>query len=100
MQLNTSIYGLKQAARWWNFAIDTYLKSNGHRKCSADPCTCIKQVKDKDGKIDFIVLAFYVDDILWFSNSPEMLKKEKESLAKRFKAEDMRDVSYMFLVCL
>ena len=95
MQLNKSIYGLKQAARCWNLAIDTYLKSNGHRKCSADPCIYIKQVKDKDGKIDFIILALYVDDILWFSNSPEMLKREKESLAKRFKVDDMGEVSYV-----
>ena len=94
-KLNKSIYGLKQAARCWNFAIDTYLKSNGYRKCSADPCIYIKSVKCKDGKIDFIILALYVDDILWFSNNAEMLKKEKAALAKRFKVDDMGEVSYV-----
>jgi hypothetical protein len=39
-----------------------------------------------------------MDDILWFSNNTEMLKKEKEALAKRFQVEDMGEV--MFLVYL
>ena len=55
----------------------------------------IKQAKYKDRKINFVILALFVDDILWFSNSPEMLKKEKESLAKRFKVDDMGEVSYV-----
>jgi hypothetical protein len=37
-KLNRSIYGLKQAARCWNSAIDTFLISNGYRKLNADPC--------------------------------------------------------------
>ena len=42
--------------------------------------------------------ACWMDDILWFSNNTEMLKKEKEALAKRFQVEDMGEV--MFLVYL
>ena len=44
-KLNKSIYGLKQAARCWNFAIDTYLKSSGYRKYNADPCIYIHHQK-------------------------------------------------------
>jgi hypothetical protein len=40
-------------------------------------------------------LALYVDDILWFNNNTEMLKKEKEDLARRFKVDDMGEVSYV-----
>ena len=47
-KLNKSIYGLKQASRCWNTAIDTFLLSNGYKKCSADPCVYIKSVKRKD----------------------------------------------------
>jgi hypothetical protein len=89
MQVKQKHLWLKQAARCWNFAIDTYLKSNGYRKCTADPCIYIKSIKRKNGTIDFVILALYVDDILWFSNSTEMLKKEKEAIAKRFKVADM-----------
>ncbi len=55
----------------------------------------IKSIKRKNGKIDFVILALYVDDILWFSNNTGMLKKEKEALAKRFKVDDMGEVSYV-----
>ena len=49
-----------------------------------------KLIKDKDGKIDVVLLALYFDDILWFSNS-----LQKESLAKRYKVDDMGEVSYV-----
>ena len=94
-KLNRSIYGLKQAARNWNSAIDTFLKERDYKKWSADSCLYIKSVEGKDGKIHFVILALYVDDILWFSNNTEMLKKEKEALAKRFKVEDLGEVGYI-----
>jgi hypothetical protein len=77
-KLNKSIHGLKQAARCWNVAIDTFLLSNGYRKCGADPCVYMKSVKQEDGKIDFVIIALYVDDILFFSNNTQMLKEEKK----------------------
>ena len=94
-KLNKSIYGLKQAARCWNAAIDTFLLSNGYKKCSADPCVYIKLVKRKDGKIDFVIIALYVDDIILCSNNTNMLKKEKLALAKRFKVEDLGELHYV-----
>ena len=94
-KLNKGIYGLKQAARCWNAAIDTYLLSSGYKKCSADPCVYMKSVKQKNGKIDFVIIALYVDDILWFSNNTEMLKTEKLALAKRFKVEDFGELHYV-----
>eukprot|EP00794_Sanderia_malayensis_P019750 gene19750-biopygen16400 len=52
-KLRKSIYGLKQAARCWNFAIDHFLKSNGYNSCDADSCMYIKLMKD-NSKIHFI----------------------------------------------
>ena len=46
-KLKKCIYGLKQAARCWNVAIDTFLLSNGYRKCSADPC--VYEVGEAEG---------------------------------------------------
>ena len=86
---------MKQAARCWNAAIDTFLLSNGYKKCSADPCVYIKSVKRKDGKIDFVIIALYVDDIILCSNNMNMLKKEKLALAKRFKVEDLGELHYV-----
>ena len=93
-KLNKSIHGLKQAARCWNVAIDTFLLSNGYRKCGADPCVYMKSVKREDGKIDFVIIALYVDDIL-FSNNTQMLKEEKLALAKQFKVEDLGELHYI-----
>ena len=94
-KLNKSIYGLKQAARCWNAEIDTFLLSNGYKKCSADPCVYIKSVKRKDGKIDFVIIALYVDDIILCLNNTNMLKKEKLALAKRIKVEDLGELHYV-----
>ena len=93
--LKKSIYGLKQAARCWNFAIDSQLKSNGYKNSSADSCLYVKSVRQSNGKIDFTILALYVDAILLFSNSIDMLMKEKISLGKRFKVEDQGEVHYI-----
>ena len=94
-KLKKSIYGLKQAARCWNIAIDTLLKSNGYKNSSADSCLYIKSVKQSNGEVDFTILALYVDDILLFSNNTDMLMKEKMSLGKRFKVEDQGEVHYV-----
>ena len=41
-KLNKGIYGLKQAARCWNVAIDDYLKSSGYTQSTADPCIIVR----------------------------------------------------------
>ena len=55
----------------------------------------MKSVKRKDGKIDFVIIALYVDDILFFSNNIKMLKEEKLALAKRFKVEYLGELHYV-----
>ena len=52
-------------------------------------------MKQSNGKVDFIILALYVDDILLFSNNIDMLTKEKITLGKRFKVEDQDEVHYV-----
>ena len=41
-KLKRSIYGLKQAARCWNLAMDKFLKSSGYKCSGADSCLYIK----------------------------------------------------------
>ena len=94
-KLKKSLYGLKQAARCWNSAIDGYLKSNGYKQVGADSCLYMKSVKQQNGKIDFVILSIHVDDILLFSNSVPMLNEEKVSLGTRFKIEDLGEVNHV-----
>ena len=99
-KLKKSIYGLKQAARCWNSAIDSHLKSNGYKNSGADPCVYIKSVRQSNGKIDFVILAIWVDDILMFSDNSDMLTDEKVSLSSRFKVEDLDEMHYILGMCV
>ena len=99
-KLKKSIYGLKQAARCWNSAIDSHLKSNGYKNSGADSCVYIKSVRQSNGRIDFVNLAIWVDDTLMFSNNIDMLTDEKVSLGSRFKVEDLGEMYYILGMCV
>ena len=99
-KLKKSIYGLKQVARCLNSAIDSHLKSNGYKNSGADPCVYIKSVRQSNGRIDFVILAIWVDDILMFSNNIDMLTDEKVSLGSRFKVEDLGEMHYIHGMCV
>ena len=94
-KLNKSIYGLKQSARCWNSTLDEFLTSSGYRTSPADECISIKQFKNSNGKINFVILAVYVDDMLPVSNDIDFLNAEKKSLCDRFEMTDQREVHYI-----
>ena len=50
-KLKKSIYGLKQSARCWNTAIDTFLKSSGYKQMKSDSCLYMKSIRDRNGVI-------------------------------------------------
>ena len=75
--LNKRIYGLKQAARCWNAAIDSFLKDNGYKCSTADSCLYIKSEKKAEGQVNFVIIALYVEDILVVSNSNAMINEER-----------------------
>ena len=99
-KLKKSIYGLKQAACCWNFAIDVHLKLNRNKNCGADPCVYIKSVRQSNGRIDFVILAIWVDDILIFSDNIDMQTQEKASIGSRFKVEDLGKMHYILGMCV
>ena len=99
-KLQRSIYGLKQAARCWNLAMDKFLKSSGYKCSGADSCLYTKLRKEESGKISFVILALYVDDILLISNQPGLLKNEKQLLADRFDIVDQGEVHYILGMCI
>ena len=94
-KLKKSIYGLKQSARCWNTTLDEYLKSVGYRKSDADGCIYVKSVKETDGRISFVILGVYVDDIIPVSNNPALLKVEKAALCERFEMIDQGEIHYL-----
>ena len=91
-RLNKSIYGLKQSARCWNCTLDEFLTSSGYRRSAADECIYIKQIKNSNSKISFVILAVYVDDMLPVSNDIDFLNAEKKSLCDRFEMTDQGEI--------
>ena len=94
-KLNKAIYGLKQAARCWNVAIDSFLKTHGYKCSSADSCLYIKSVQKDAKKVDFVIIALYVDDILIISNNIEMVNEEKQLISLRFEMVDQGELHYI-----
>ena len=94
-KLNKAIYGLKQAARCWNVAIDSFLKAHGYKCSSADSCLYIKSMQKDAKKVDFVIIALYVDDILIISNNIEMVNEEKQLLSERFEMVDQGELHYI-----
>ena len=88
-KLNKSMYGLKQASRYWFNTIDEFLKNSGNVQYNSDPCLYIKREGD-----NLMLIALYVDDLLLASNNKKMLRKEKEALKRRFEMKDLREVHY------
>ena len=93
--MKKSIYGPKQSARCWNLTLDEALISSGYRKSDADGCIYVKSVKNSDGRISFVILAVYVDDIMPVSNDKVMLNVEKASLCKKFDMIDQGEVHHI-----
>ena len=91
-KLNKSIYDLKQSARCWNSTLDEFLTSSGYQRSAADACIYIKQIKNLNGKISFVILAVYVDDMLPVSNDIDFLNAEKESLCDHSEMTDQEEV--------
>ena len=94
-KLKKSIYGLKQSARCWNTTLDEYLKSVGYHKSNADGCIYLKSMKEANGRISFVILGVYVDDIIPVSNNPALLKAEKGALCERFEMIDQGEIHYL-----
>ena len=92
-RLCKSIYGLKQSARCWNFAVHTFLKNTGYIQSNTDPCVYSKSF-DKDGKKHLIFIAIYVDDVLLASNDIRTMNKEKAKLSKHFEMVDQGKIHF------
>ena len=79
MQIQRSIYGLKQASRQWYLKFDKIVTSFGFIENKLDQCVYMKV---SGSKFTFIVL--YVDDILLASSDVNLLNDTKRLLSATF----------------
>ena len=87
-ELKKSIYGLKQSGREWYLTLDSWLKSIGMKKSKYDPCL----YTHKKGK-DFMHVAIYVDDIIYVSNSKDLIKEFRKNIDKKFEAKHDKELT-------
>ena len=52
-------------------------------------------MKEANGRISFVILGVYVDDIIPVSNNLAMLKAEKAALGERFEMNDKGEIHYL-----
>ncbi|CAJ2652499.1 unnamed protein product [Trifolium pratense] len=84
IKLKKALYGLKQAPRAWNTHIDTYFKENGFKKC---PYEHALYVKKNDSNM--LLVALYVDDIIFLGNNGQMIEEFKGTMTREFEMTDL-----------
>jgi hypothetical protein len=81
VELQKSLYGLKQAGELWNSLLNEKITDFGFTRCIHDQC--VYHLRDQEtGVITFIVV--YVDDVLFIGNSPTMIESVIDHLISQF----------------
>ncbi|CAI7891073.1 unnamed protein product [Closterium sp. NIES-53] len=88
-KLNTMLYGLKQAPRQWYLKLREVLEGIGFTPSSADHSLFMLGEGEQR---NFMVV--YVDDILIFSPSSDLVKEVMLKLQDNFKCKALGDVSF------
>jgi hypothetical protein len=83
-ELIKTIYGLKQSGREWNHELDTELKNLGYTRLYSDPCAYIRRDGDK-----ISIITVWVDDLLLFASSDDLLHKMREEIKASWEVTDM-----------
>ena len=90
VKLRRSLYGLKQSPRLWNKVLDSFLRDLGFTISEVDTALYIRKTDTK-----ILIVAVYVDDLTILASDLQDLADLKMTFAKRFKMEDMGELSYL-----
>ena len=93
-KLKKSLYGLKQAARCWNTAINSYMTSIGFEQSKVDQCIYVKRNSTEYNEDSFMIICLYVDDLILATNDINMMKCEKEKFGRKFEMEDKGELEF------
>ena len=83
LKLKKALYRLKQASRVWNTRINTYFKENGYKQY---PHEHALYTKKSGGNV--ILVALYVDDLIFSGNNDEMIEEFKSTMTREFEMTD------------
>jgi Reverse transcriptase (RNA-dependent DNA polymerase) len=79
LRLKKALYGLKQAPRAWNTHIDSYFKENGFKQCPFEAVIYVKAHKD-----ELLIVALYVDDLIFMGNNQSLINEFKKVMKLEF----------------
>jgi hypothetical protein len=94
-KLMKSLYGLKQIPKQWHEKFDVTLISAGFSVNEADRC-----VYYRHGGGRGVILCLYVDDILIFGTSLDVINEVKTFLCQSFNMKDMGDADVILNIKL
>ena len=81
-----TLYGLKQSGREWNVELDKKLKQFGFSPLRSDPCAYVRRNGD-----NLEIITVWVDDLLLFATSDELINKMKSEIQSEWTVTDMGD---------
>jgi len=87
-KLTKSLYGLKQAPKQWHEKFDMCMLENGFKASECDKCIYYKSFEN-----DHVIISLYVDDLLIFGTSLNIIKNTKNLLCENFSMKDLGNAS-------
>ncbi|CAI7832828.1 unnamed protein product [Closterium sp. NIES-53] len=88
-KLKRTLYGLKQSPRGWYKCIDDFLLQHGFARSECDSALYVLKEGEKQ-----LVLLLYVDDLLLFSDSKDLIREVKQRLGAELAMRDLGPVTY------
>ena len=79
-KLKKTLYGLKQAPRQRYKKFDSFIVAHGYTRIDADHCVYFRLLPSSE----FIILMFYVDDMLIVGQDYKVISDLKRDLSKIF----------------
>ena len=89
------LYGLKQAPKQWHEKFDRTLASAGFVVNEADKCVYYRY-----SGAEGVILCLYVDDILIFGTSLNVIKEVKDFLSQTFEMKDLGEADVILNIKL
>ena len=83
-RLRKSLYGLKQSPRAWYAKIDGFLMSLSFVQCKYNPNVYLKLIHGY-----FMIIFFYVDDLLITGSSKKEIASLKDAMNHAFSMTDL-----------
>ncbi|CAM8957434.1 unnamed protein product [Rhodiola kirilowii] len=87
--LKKALYGLKQAPRAWYERLTVFLVDHGYVRGGVDKTLFVKHTRS-----DFIIAQIYVDDIVFGSNTQNLVDQFVEQMQKEFKMSMVGEMNY------